>query len=140
MTNVLGLLSNEEIYKFQAQSLHCKKRKNREKLICEKAKPLFYFKVFRNKDKSIQIHCLLSDATVLVFNRHNRKMITIIITKLTTLEKYLKVVENCIEEMDLINLIKCAKLNQKSGACKVDNIETDIDYEDYLERKNRILN
>lgn len=143
MINILGLLSAEETQKFKLdKSLHCKSRKDREDLICKKAKPLFYFEVHRRKDNSRQVHCLLNDATVLIFNKENRKLITIIITKRSRLDKYLKAIKDIIEEDDLMKLCRCAKLNKSSNAIKVgNNFSLDsAELTDYLTRKNNILN
>lgn len=59
-THVLGLLEHIEEHKeyvfSNIQAIHMDKREKRRRLVYSKAEPAFYFEVYREKDKSRQIH------------------------------------------------------------------------------------
>lgn len=141
---ILGLLEDEVSqakYKIEGEiTLHANKRFNRFKLIADWAKPLCYFEVYRKDSKSRQIHCLLEDASILVFNKKTKVLITILILCPNSLEKYISTIINCIDTSKLDKLYRYAKLNKKSKACKVNNnFEfTEKDYIDYTFKKNKI--
>lgn len=137
--NILGLSSQAEISKLsKSKTKHCEQRQARVNLIAKNAEPLFYFEIYRSKDSSRQIHCLLNDASIVVFSKKDYKIITVIIPETKTLDKYIKFVANMIEENDLTKLKRCAKLNRKSKASNIDN-DMNIDIEDYMRRKLNIM-
>lgn len=67
---------------------HAKNRKNRIKVVSPEAKPAYYFEVYRTNSSSKQVHCILEDATLLVFNKEDFRLVTIIIANNKTLNKY----------------------------------------------------
>lgn len=141
VTRVLGLVHKSETKDFSidnAHSKHIDKRKGRYNLILEDAKPLYFFETFRITDCSRQVHCLLEDATLLVFNKETKVLITIIIPDEDLLDLYLESADE-IETNTESSLYKCAKLNVKSGATKVDNNLENFDLKDYKERKRKYI-
>lgn len=141
VTRVLGLVHKSEIKDFSidnAHSKHIDKRKGRYSLILEDAKPLYFFETFRITDCSRQVHCLLEDATLLVFNKETKVLITIIIPDEDLLDLYLESADG-IGNNTQSNLYKCAKLNVKSGATEIDNNIDNFDLEDFKNRKRKYL-
>lgn len=141
VTRVLGLVHKSEIKDFSidnAHSKHIDKRKGRYNLILEDAKPLYYFETFRVTDYSRQVHCLLEDATLLIFNKETKMLITVIIPDEDLLDVYLEASDGVGENVQS-NLYKCAKLNVKSGATKIDNNLDNFDLEDFKGRKRKYL-
>lgn len=143
---VLGLLNDEEKQRKYTMSNdmseHAKSRVDRANLVGKSAKPLFYFEIYRRGTGSRQIHCLLEDATLLVFNRKTELLITVIILDNNTLNKYLQSIEDVINYNDRDILQKCARLNVKTKAHKVGKKSklTPETFEDYKRRKTAILN
>ena len=141
VTRVLGLVHRSEVKDFSIDNMHSKhidKRKGRYNLILEDAKPLYYFETFRVTDYSRQVHCLLEDATLLIFNKETKMLITIIIPDEDLLNLYLNSTDGIGKNTEL-SLYKCAKLNVKSGATKIDNNLENFDLKDYKERKRKYI-
>lgn len=140
MKCILGLLDkeSEKYYNINNEhSNHMKKRKGRLKLVNQEARPLYYFEVFRPKDRSNQIHCLLEDASILVFNKKNKKLITILIADECLIDEYMKHIYSTDE--DVRNLYKCAKINRKTGVNKGNGNIDEIDLKKYHEKKQKFI-
>lgn len=143
MKYILGLLDNEseKYYNIDNKhSTHMGTREGRAKLVHPKANPLYYFEVFRPKDRSRQIHCLLEDATIIVFNKKDKKIITFIIADECLIDEYIEHTFSTRNEETISNLYKCAKLNRKTKANKIsENINDNFDFETYINKKQKIL-
>lgn len=142
---ILGLMTNEKSqqeYTFDNEyTAHMAERDSRRKLVSLKAEPLYYFEVFRSTDKSRQIHCLLEDATIIIFNKESKKIITILIANRDLIDKYIDKTSSTSDEKVIQRLYRCAKLNKQTGADKVnENINLKLSLKEYHKRKNSILN
>lgn len=140
---ILGLLNDDSKNEYNISNKltsHACSRSNRMKLISEWSRPLCYFEVYRRKSQSRQIHCLLEDASILVFNKNTKKIITFIIPCPKSFEKYVSSLVRCIDELKLDKLYRYTKLNKKSQACKVDNQFklTEEEVSNYLLKKLQI--
>lgn len=136
---ILGTLFEDEIYEYNPsnKSKHMESRAFRESLVSEFAKPLFYFDVYREKDKSRQVHCLLTDASVIVFNKNSKKVVTILILEGNSIEKYIAPIYNQIDYLSKLNLISCSKINRKRLS-KVSSL-SDSELKSYLSAKKSTL-
>ena len=114
-TIILGSLTNSEYEKKynknNKQSKHMIDRKERIELSLANAKPISYYEVFRTKDKSRQIHCLLEDATLIVFNKKDRNIITVLLLDVKKLKEYLAFNGDLLEDYPATT--KCAKLHKR---------------------------
>jgi len=114
-TIILGTLINSkyesEYNRNNKQSKHMIDRQERMKLSIANAKPISYYEVFRTKDKSRQIHCLLEDATVIIFNKKNRNIITVLLLDVKRLKEYLAFNGDLLEDYPATT--KCAKLHSR---------------------------
>lgn len=142
---ILGLITNEKSqqeYTFDNEhTIHMAERDSRRKLVNFKAEPLYYFEVFRNTDKSRQIHCLLEDATIIIFNKESKKIITILIANRDLIDKYINKTSSTSDEKVIQRLYRCAKLNKQTGADKVNkDINLKSSLKEYHKRKKSILN
>lgn len=139
---VLGLLHKTERDEFSIDNKHSKhisSRGARSKLILPEARPLYFFETFRFLDNSRQVHCLLEDATLLIFNKETKMLITFIISDEKLLDTYLGMTEN-IGEIQHEILYKCARLNVKTKANQISDTLENFNLDDYLERKRKCLN
>ena len=138
-THVLGLLEHVEEHKeyvfSNIQAIHMDKREKRRRLVYSKAEPAFYFEVYREKDKSRQVHCLLNDATIIVFNKSNKKIITLLIADEKLIDKYVK--HSFCSKSELDKIYKCAQLNRRTKAHK--DCFANFDYQMYHSKKEKIL-
>lgn len=133
---VLGSLpeNQKQDYQFTNFTNHAELRSHRLDLIGT-INVLYYFEVYRSKDNSKQVHCLMEDSSIIVFSMKTKKVITVILADLGSLNKYINKVD--IEGKNKMILIRCAELN---GKYKTNKIElSDKESKDYLERKLRIL-
>lgn len=135
MLIILGTLLNDEVSKYSLsnKSKHMEERVYRENLISELAKPLIFFDVYRRKDNSRQVHCLLSDSSVIVFNKSSGLVITILILERRKLDKYIKSIDDELNVNSIESLIACSIINKKN------NKDIYKNNKDYLEAKFNIL-
>lgn len=139
MTCILGPVINNEINHYQLDnplSKHGELREHRFTLI--QGKILYYFEVYRFFDKSRQVHCLLEDGSLVIFNKTNKKRITTILADTKLLSKYInKIPTGELTDDELFTLRRCVKLNE---AYKVnDGILSDEDTDNYINKKKEIL-
>lgn len=140
-TRVLGLLHSSEREDFSVKnkhSKHIKSRSGRGKLVLPEARPLYFFETFRIIDSTRQVHCLLEDATLLIFNKENKMLITFIIADEGLLDIYLGMTDD-IGPGEHEVLYKCARLNMKTKATKIKDDLGDFDLDNYLESKRKYL-
>ena len=140
-TCILGLTLNHEtkLYTLDNElSKHGELRLPRANLIVS-SNILYYFEVFDFKNKSRQIHCLLEDSSIVIFNKRTKKIITYILADTKLLTKYInKIPIECIEEKEIEKLNKCSSLNKVYQVNQVDLKEKDL--EKYIYKKKQILN
>lgn len=142
MVCILGFLPENETKDYQLTNFaennnftnHVKLRNHRLDLI-NTLNVLYYFEVYRFIDKSRQIHCLLEDSSIVVFSKVSKKVITVILADPDLLNKYINKFD--LERRDELILNRCAGLNKKYKANEAKL--SDIEAEDYLARKNKIL-
>ena len=91
--------------------------------------------LYREKDKSRQVHCLLNDATIIVFNKSNKKIITLLIADEKLIDKYVK--HSFCSKSELDKIYKCAQLNRRTKAHK--DFFANFDYQMYHSKKEKIL-
>lgn len=145
--SILGLMTNklsQDKYSINNEmSEHLLvNRANRVKLVDWDSKPLYYFEVFKHKSNSRQIHLLLEDATLVVFNRDTYKIITVILLTPSRMKFYM----NYIEEHNLTNeneikLNSCSKLNKINYVNRVDDGGSFAKdrLQSYMKRKRKII-
>ena len=146
-TVILGLMTDKEHQKFYGvdneKSKHLiEERANRSKLVIWDSKPLYYFEVFRSESTKRQVHVLLEDATLLIFNRETSELITVILLNPEKLDFYMDYIDYGRSSIKSERkLSKCAKLNKKSNFRKTSG-EIKISEEKlnkYLKLKNNII-
>lgn len=145
--SILGLMTNklsQDKYSINNEmSEHLLvNRANRVKLVDWDSKPLYYFEVFKHKSNSRQIHLLLEDATLVIFNRDTYKIITVILLTPSRMKFYM----NYIEEHNLTNeneikLNSCSKLNKINYVNRVDDGGSFAKdrLQSYMKRKRKII-
>ena len=139
MTCILGPVINNEIKYYRLDnslSKHGELREHRFTLI--QGKTLYYFEVYRFFDKSRQVHCLLEDGSMVIFNKNNRKIITTILADTKLLSKYInKIPTGELTYNEIFTLKRCAKLNEayKVNDCILSNEDTNK----YMNKKKEIL-
>lgn len=115
MNIILGLASYDRcvnLYnKDSGRTKHFEDRKLKLSLCSPIAEPLHYFEVYREKDKSFQIHCLYEDASLLIFNKKEAKLITIILLNPTQVQYYLKKANDDLQNHKKVS--RSARLNKK---------------------------
>lgn len=138
-TYILGLLpENEDKQKYNMNNTTIHLEENRKlSLVDKEAFPFFYFEVFRKKDNCYQVHCLLEDSSILIFNKDNNKLVTVIIGDKLLIERYIRKTSLKENDESLMKLYKCAKLNKKYKAKKI--LKDEILLEEYLCKKRKIL-
>lgn len=142
---LLGLLTSKQEQKEynisnEKTSHFIRDRGGRWMLVNLDSVPLYYFEVYHTKTMSRQIHCLLEDSSIIVFNKNNNKIITVLLSTPSELDKYLKRVETC-EPDTLRKLYKCAKLNKVSKADKLNKSEgfSEKELNQYIAKKSNII-
>lgn len=114
-TIILGIIDNDEYKeKYKRNNEQCRHmniRTERIKLSLENAQPVFYYEVFRTKENLRQVHCLYEDSTLIIFNKENCKVITIILLGTEKLEEYLLVANESSSLKK--SLHRCSKLHDK---------------------------
>lgn len=102
-------------------------------LVSKLAKPYRWYEVYRFREGEIQVHCLLEDCSVLVYNKDSKCLITILILEPKNLKKYMRSGD--------VTLEKIAKLNKKSKASKVSKGYRfrEEDVEIYLRKKEKLF-
>lgn len=115
MTIILGELEyndfSERYNKDSKRSKHYHNRKHRIALCSKRAGPLYYFEVYREIDNKFQIHCIYEDASLLIFNKEEEMLITLILLNVEQVKYYLEKIGEDINEH--MQLIKSAQLNKK---------------------------
>lgn len=134
---ILGLLPENETQDYQLTNLttHAELRKFRMNLIVS-TNVLYYFEVYRFKDQSRQVHCLLEDGSIVIFNKLTKKVITVILADQDLLYKYIN--KYGLEERDKTVVLRCGGLNKKYKANDKE-LEEEIS-KDYKRRKDNIIN
>lgn len=116
MSNViLGIIDNDEyrleFTKDNAKSKHMGVRKDRLELSLDSAGILYYYEVYRVRDNCRQVHCLYEDATLIIFNKRTKKIITIMLLNRKELASYLEVTEETLSEHPILR--RCAKVHER---------------------------
>lgn len=119
---------------------HAVNRKNRIKIVSSEANPAYYFEVHRTCDSSKQIHCILEDATLLVFNKKSFKLITIIIANNKTLKKYYNKIDKSTSIYEKV--YRSALVNEAYRADNINNsfMINNADLFNLKAEKNEIIN
>lgn len=128
MTVILGEIENSGYFRENERTEHLKKRKSRTDLVIEESRLISCFLVLREEDKVIQVHCLYEDASLFVFNKETKRIITVMLLSEEEVEEYLKFTEMNIQDNPV--LMKCAKLNRENYK---------RDSEDISRRKRKII-
>ena len=128
MTLILGEIENSGYFKENERTEHLKKRKSRTDLVVEESNLVSCFLVLREEDKVIQVHCLYEDASLFVFNKDTKRIITVMLLSEEEVQEYLKFTDVTLQESP--TLMKCAKLNRENYK---------RDSEDTSKRKRKII-
>lgn len=123
-----------------SKTIHAvKDRRERMDLLDENQEPLLFFNFYHQKTSSIQVHCLLKDATLLVFNKSNKKLITFFFLYPKRLDKYLNWNKNInINKKEISKLYQCALLNKKNNVNSY-NGESQQKIESFKLKREKIL-
>lgn len=125
---ILGVIDNDEYRrkytKSNVKSKHVNNREDRIELSVDNANPVYYYEVLRKKDNVRQVHCLYEDSTLIVFNKEDGKIITVMLLGRNKLEQYLKIAEDNLSNQPVMN--RCAKLHDKLIIKKSNEITEDI--------------
>lgn len=142
MNTILGVITNKNMQsqftlKNERSNHLSKDRSHRVDLVNWNAKPVYYFDVARGKTSWRQVHLILEDATLVVFNTFSKEIITVVLLKPSGLERYLSHVRLTKNKSRLEKrLLKNAKVNQCLPS-KEKNI-TDKMIEKYIRKKSKI--
>lgn len=134
MSNIiLGIIDNDEYRqkytKNNERSKHLSDREERINLSIENAEPVYFYEVFRKRDNIRQVHCLYADSTLIIFNKKDGMIITVILLGRNKLEEYLKIAGDILS--DQLSMQRCAKLHDRllknNGELTEDMIENVIE-------------
>lgn len=125
---ILGVIDNEEYRKKYTKenrkSKHLTDREKRIELSLDNAMPVHYYEILRKKDSVRQVHCLYEDSTLIVFNKTDGKIITIMLLGRAKLTEYLAVANETLS--DRIVMQRCAKVHERLTSKKSGEITDDI--------------
>lgn len=135
-TMILGTVENEEYKKKYTRenekSKHMSEREDRLDLSLNNARPLFYYEVLIMKDNSRQVHCLYEDATLIVHDKNDGKIITIMLLGRKKLAEYMRVAEEYVSEYPATQ--RCARQHERLYGKKSEKI-TEETLRDIKKRK-----
>lgn len=140
MNCILGLVLKDEINNYKFDKVLISKHSNEARIhrfnLILSNKSLYHFEVYRFIDKSRQVHVILEDGTILIFNKSNKKLITAILASPKLINEYLsKLVDIDCQSLNVI--IRCCKLNEKYNVNSKELQEPQLT--EYLQKKKKIL-
>lgn len=135
-TMILGIVDNEEYRmkytKENERSNHVSEREDRIELSLDDVKPLFYYEVLRLEDSTRQVHCLYEDATLVIHNKDDGKIITVMLLGRKKLKEYMRAAGEYESEYPLTQ--RCAKQHERLYSKESKEI-TDRTLKDIKKRK-----
>lgn len=111
---------------------------NRMKLVDRDADKLYYFEVDKGHRNGAEIHCIMQDATVFVFNKKSEKFITVLLARTGQIDHYIDDNLYNSEKKDVLDVLYWnADLNQVTGAKEIgsNNPFSEAQLEEYLIEK-----
>lgn len=126
------------------QTVHSNEDSNKNRLSCvlPEAETLYYFEVDKGHRNGSEVHCILEDASILVYNKKSKRFITTLLGRPGQIDTYMTKSVICRDKDAITKLYMCAFLNLGYGANFVgtDNVLTGSKLDEFISDKKQVLN